>query len=85
MSEVRNTLKWADGKHLKSEIDLVVLSILGPKTQADLAPPPKVDKSAKQPKAKAAAPIKSKESKGIKIIVPFDDMLIKSLKLIFRT
>jgi len=68
MSEVRNTLKWADGKHLKSEIDLVVLSILGPKTQADLAPPPKVDKSAKQPKAKAAAPIKSKESKEPEVV-----------------
>ena len=64
MSEIRNTLKWADGKHIKSEIDIVVLSILGPKTEADLAPPPKADKSAKQSKAKATAPVKSKETKG---------------------
>ena len=53
MTEVRKTLKWADGKAVKSEIDVQILDLLGPKTEADLAPPPKVDKkSAKQ----AAAP-----------------------------
>jgi len=68
MSEIRNTLKWADGKHIKSEIDIVVLSILGPKTEADLAPPPKADKSAKQSKAKATAPVKSKETKESEVV-----------------
>lgn len=47
MSEVRNNLKWGDGKVIKSEIELQVLSLLGPKTEADLAPPPKVEKVAK--------------------------------------
>ena len=70
MSEVRNKLKWADGKIIKSEMELVVLGILGPKTEADLAPPPKVEKSAKQPKA--AVPIKEKEKKGkLKISISF--------------
>ena len=49
MSEVRNNLKWADGKVIKSEIEIQVLSLLGPKTEEDLAPP-KVEKIAK-PKA----------------------------------
>nr|CAG4634624.1 EOG090X01EL [Alona affinis] len=44
MSEVRNRLKWADGKVIKSEVEIQVLSLLGPKTEADLAPPPKVEK-----------------------------------------
>lgn len=52
MSEVRKTLKWADGKAVKSEIDVQILDLLGPKTEADLAPPPKVEKKAKP----AAAP-----------------------------
>jgi len=65
MSEVRNTLKWADGKHIKAEIDLMVLDVLGPKTEADLAPLPKADKSANKPsKVKAAAaPVKTHEAK----------------------
>lgn len=52
MSEVRNNLKWGDGKVIKSEIELQVLSLLGPKTEADLAPPPKVEKIAKPKVAK---------------------------------
>ena len=62
MSEVRNSLKWGDGKVIKSEIELQVLSLLGPKTEADLAPPPKVEKVAKP---KVAKPVSSnKESVG---------------------
>ena len=55
MSEVRNNLKWADGKVIKSEIEIQVLSLLGPKTEEDLAPPPKVEKAAK-PKATKPTP-----------------------------
>ena len=51
MSSVRKELPWADGKAVKSEIDVQVLDLLGPKTEADLAPPPKVEK-VKQPKNK---------------------------------
>ena len=54
MGEIRNSLKWADGKVVKSEIDIQLLSLLGPKTEADLAPPAKVEKASK-PAAAAAA------------------------------
>lgn len=50
MGDVRKALKWADGKAVKSEIDVQVLDLLGPKTEADLAPPPKAAKAAKEPK-----------------------------------
>lgn len=67
MQAVRNELKWADGKAVKSEMDLMVMNLLGPKTEADLAPPPatKVDKkpkAAKDPKAKESAPKDDKNS-----------------------
>jgi len=50
MADVRKTLKWADGKAVKSEIDVQVLDLLGPKTEADMAKP---EKKAKQPKQAA--------------------------------
>nr|AAH49420.1 Glutaminyl-tRNA synthetase [Danio rerio] len=36
MGEARATLKWADGKIVKNEVDMQVLHLLGPKTEADL-------------------------------------------------
>ena len=54
MAAVRTKLKWADGKAVKAEFDLQLLDILGPKTDADLAPPPKTDKK----KGDKKAPIK---------------------------
>ena len=63
MSEVRNSLKWADGKVVKSEIDIQILSLLGPKTDADLAPPPKVEKAPKQPKVKPTKATDEESSK----------------------
>ncbi len=42
MGNVRNTLRWADGKAIKSEVDMQMLNILGPKTDEDLAPVKKV-------------------------------------------
>ncbi|XP_049818642.1 probable glutamine--tRNA ligase [Aethina tumida] len=47
MQKVRTLLPWADGKAVKNEFDIQVLDILGPKTEEDLAPPPKVDKKQK--------------------------------------
>jgi len=44
MAEVRNELKWADGKAIKEEIETQLLNTLGPKTDEDLAPPKKADK-----------------------------------------
>uniref|UniRef100_A0A6Q2YJG1 Glutamine--tRNA ligase n=1 Tax=Esox lucius TaxID=8010 RepID=A0A6Q2YJG1_ESOLU len=49
MGEARCGLMWADGKMIKNEVDLQVLHLLGPKTEADLEKKPKV------PKAKAPA------------------------------
>ncbi|CAG11319.1 unnamed protein product, partial [Tetraodon nigroviridis] len=36
MGETRTVLKWADGKAIKNEVDMQVLHLLGPKTEADL-------------------------------------------------
>ncbi|XP_072329220.1 glutamine--tRNA ligase isoform X1 [Scyliorhinus torazame] len=47
MGEVRNKLKWADGKIIRNEVDLQVLNLLGPKTEDDL------EKKTKTPKQKA--------------------------------
>lgn len=57
MQQVRNTLKWADGKAVKNEFDIQFLDLLGPKTDADLAPAPKQVKQPKdkQPKTKPEA------------------------------
>uniref|UniRef100_A0A672NIF8 Glutamine--tRNA ligase n=1 Tax=Sinocyclocheilus grahami TaxID=75366 RepID=A0A672NIF8_SINGR len=42
MGEARTALKWADGKIVKNEVDMQVLHLLGPKTEADLEKNPKV-------------------------------------------
>uniref|UniRef100_A0A3P9PQM6 Glutamine--tRNA ligase n=1 Tax=Poecilia reticulata TaxID=8081 RepID=A0A3P9PQM6_POERE len=42
MGEARSALKWADGKVIKNEVDVQVLHLLGPKTEADLEKKPKV-------------------------------------------
>ncbi|KAJ0179362.1 hypothetical protein K1T71_005074 [Dendrolimus kikuchii] len=47
MQAVRADLPWADGKAIKSEVDIQILDLLGPKTEADLAPLPKADKKSK--------------------------------------
>ena len=47
MQEVRSELRWADGKAIKNEVDLQVLDLLGPKTEADLTPLAKTNKKAK--------------------------------------
>ena len=44
MGKVRAQLKWADGKAIKAEIELQLLDLLGPKTDQDLLPLPKVEK-----------------------------------------
>lgn len=53
MLEVNAKLKWADGKAVKSEVDLQILDILGPKTEEDLAPPKKGSKNANATKVKS--------------------------------
>jgi len=63
MSEVRKNLPWADGKAVKNEFDVQVLDLLGPKSEADLAPPPKKEKKAKEPKNDKKEDIKKKAGK----------------------
>lgn len=53
IQEARALLRWADGKAVKSEVDLQVLDLLGPKTEADLAPPSQKKGKAKAPKQQA--------------------------------
>nr|XP_056709605.1 glutamine--tRNA ligase [Euleptes europaea] len=56
MGEARSKLKWADGKIIKNEVDLQVLHLLGPKTEADLERKPKVLKPrAAEPEKKGKA------------------------------
>lgn len=45
MGEARAGLKWADGKVIKNEVDLQVLHLLGPKTEADFEKKPKAPKA----------------------------------------
>ncbi|XP_018046369.1 PREDICTED: probable glutamine--tRNA ligase isoform X2 [Atta colombica] len=53
MQQVRNILKWADGKAIKNEFDVQLLDLLGPKVDADLASISKqVKPKDKQTKAK---------------------------------
>ena len=63
MADVRKSLKWADGKAVKSEIDVQVLDLLGPKTEADMAKPEKKAKAA--PKAPAATSAASDQKKVV--------------------
>lgn len=59
MQQVRNILKWADGKAVKNEFDIQLLYLLGPKTDTDLIPVSKI----KQPKDKQT---KAKKSEIVK-------------------
>jgi len=63
MQQVRTELPWADGKAVKSEVDVQVFDLLGPKTEADLAPPPKNDKKGGKP-AKVDKPKNENKVKG---------------------
>ncbi|XP_034287597.1 glutamine--tRNA ligase isoform X1 [Pantherophis guttatus] len=56
MGEARSKLKWADGKIIKNEVDLQVLNLLGPKTEADL------EKKSKTPKARNIEPEQGKSA-----------------------
>ncbi|XP_061687575.1 glutamine--tRNA ligase isoform X2 [Syngnathoides biaculeatus] len=55
MGDVRSALKWADGKALKNEVDMQVLHLLGPKTEADL------EKKSKKNKAENEVKLKKEE------------------------
>ncbi|XP_018026096.1 glutamine--tRNA ligase isoform X2 [Hyalella azteca] len=56
MAEARSTLLWADSKKIKEEFDLQILTMLGPKSEEDLA------KSVKASKAADKTKLSSKEA-----------------------
>ena len=55
LAQARKKLKFADGKFLKSELDMQLLDLLGPKTSADLIPLPKAKKEKKALNGDSAA------------------------------
>jgi len=65
MQQVRNILKWADGKAIKNEFDVQLLDLLGPKVDADLAPVPKQVKQPKDKQAKTKKPEVVKEGEAL--------------------
>ncbi|KAM4563872.1 glutamine--tRNA ligase [Odontesthes bonariensis] len=73
MGEARSALKWADGKVIKNEVDMQVLHLLGPKTEADLEKKPKPQKAkvaendvkAKKEEAAANGDVMSGEGKSL--------------------
>eukprot|EP01133_Synstelium_polycarpum_P012925 gene12925-15182_t len=67
LANVRETLKWADGKDIKEEMDAQMLAVLGPKTEADLAPPAKAPA---KPVAKAATAVAAPEESVPTITFP---------------
>jgi len=64
MQDVRKDLKFVDGKMLKSEVDVQLLDILGPKTEEDKKPPSKAAKEKKKPENTEK---KAEKSAGIRI------------------
>ncbi|XP_068237763.1 probable glutamine--tRNA ligase [Palaemon carinicauda] len=50
IGQVRASLPWADSKKVKEEIDLQILTLLGPKGEEDLVKPPKVKNAEKKEK-----------------------------------
>ena len=49
LQDVRGKLLWADGKAVKSEVDVQIFDLLGPKNETDLAPPPAKSKKLSKP------------------------------------
>ncbi|CAK1551825.1 unnamed protein product [Leptosia nina] len=68
MQAVRSDLKWADGKAIKNEVDVQILDLLGPKTEADLAPIPKAEKKAKT-SSEISKKSKKEDNKGAASVV----------------
>eukprot|EP00055_Hartaetosiga_balthica_P018668 m.135083 g.135083 ORF g.135083 m.135083 type:complete len:768 (+) comp9826_c0_seq1:21-2324(+) len=52
IASLRKSMKWADAKAVKDEIDAQVLALLGPKTEEDMKKPPKVKNKSEKPSVK---------------------------------
>ncbi|XP_059178645.1 glutamine--tRNA ligase-like [Physella acuta] len=58
LGEIKAKIKWADGKAVKNELDMQILDLLGPKTDADLEKPQK-SKAAPKPTKPTDTPSKA--------------------------
>lgn len=66
LQEVKKSLKWADFKDVKNEIDVQMLDLLGPKTEADSQPvSSKKSKPAAKPEPKTATNTDKTEKTGL--------------------
>ncbi|XP_033606818.1 probable glutamine--tRNA ligase [Cryptotermes secundus] len=68
MREVRQELKWADGKAIKNEVDLQVLDLLGPKTESDFSSQIKQTKKVKASKPDGDSTELTKDVEPIAVI-----------------
>ncbi|XP_060519696.1 probable glutamine--tRNA ligase [Cylas formicarius] len=72
MQKIKIELPWAEGKAVKSEVDIQLLDLLGPKTESDFTPLQKNDnKGSKPQKGKQEKVVKSSEKQ---ILSMFDVM-----------
>lgn len=84
MQEVRQQLPWADGKHIKNEVEVQIFDLLGKKTDEDLKPISKPDnKKLKDKKEIVSQPAVVVNDDGKKkplsvntSIVPTDDIIM---------
>ncbi|XP_055958288.1 glutamine--tRNA ligase [Patella vulgata] len=66
LGEAKGKLKWADGKAVKNEVDMQILDLLGPKTDADLE---------KAPKQKAPKPAKTAQDSKTDVPASTEDFM----------
>ncbi|CAF0733153.1 unnamed protein product [Brachionus calyciflorus] len=73
MADLRNRIKWADGKLVKSEVDSQILSLLGPKTEQDNAKEPK-EKKKEEAKTSKPKEVAAKSSENVENIQSFMEL-----------
>lgn len=76
MQDVRTVLPWADGKAVKNEIEVQIFDLLGTKSEADFAPPPKVEKK-KETGKKPVDSVNNKSVESTKPAIDFDSLVSK--------
>lgn len=82
MQEVRNELSWADGKAIKNEVDLQILDLLGPKTNADLTTQVKTNKKVKGSKPSGGDAKQSSEESTDQPIISGIDSSANALTIV---
>ncbi|NWY00040.1 SYQ ligase, partial [Nothoprocta ornata] len=80
MGEARSRLRWADGKTIKNEVDLQVLHLLGPKTEADLEKKPKTTKARPAPAEKQKAAVVENGEVGTEALSLLEQLRGEALK-----